>query len=36
MNTQPGDRVRVVVRSFLYATAEQPASEWTGTVSKVE
>lgn len=30
------DRVRVIVRSFLYATPDKPESHWTGTVSAVE
>ena len=30
------DRVRVIVRSFMYATPDKPESHWTGTVSAVE
>lgn len=36
LNLPTSDRVRVIVRSFLYAISDQPEYHWTGTVSAVE
>ncbi|MFD1674313.1 hypothetical protein [Alicyclobacillus fodiniaquatilis] len=32
---QPGDHVRVVVRSFLYCNPRESPIEWTGSVAEV-